>query len=1391
MGRVRQVAAAMGAALVAALIGPAGASPAAAAASSVTIAGSLQSEVGCASDWTADCAATHLALDATDNVWQGSFDVPAGTFEYKAALNDSWDVNYGQNAQAGGANIALAVDPARQVRFYYDDTTHWVTDNVSSVIATATGSFQSELGCPGDWQPDCLRSWLQDPDGDGSYTFETNAIPAGSYEVKTAIDEGWDENYGAGGAAGGDNIAFTVTQGQSVAFRYDSATHVLVVGTSGGSGGSDNAIDSAGLRHDSRDTLYRTPSGAVPAGTPVTLRLRAFHDDLTAASARTYSVNNSAQAVLPMTRVASDVSCYHGDLADRTCDFWAVTLPNTSPDSIWYRFVVTDGTKTGYYADNTAALDGGLGAPSDSVVDNSWALSVYQPKFTAPAWAKNAVIYQVFPDRYRNGNTRNDPKTGDVRYDDPVQAMKWGSLPEGYCRNYVGATAASCPWRLGKPADATSDLEQPRGRDYQGGDLAGLDQKLDQLKALGINAIYLNPIFDSGSNHGYDTADYTKVDPYLGTQKEFDSLVRHAAQKGIRLILDGVFNHLSSDSPMFDRYDHYSTVGACESASSPYRSWFTFRKPTATEPKNVCAPSTPGGEDTYYDGWFGFDSIPVLTKTNAQVQEYFLTAKDSVAKRWLRSGAAGWRMDVMGDPSFPDGYWQTFRTAVKKTKPDALIISETWQKDSTLLRMLQGDRADSTMNYRLRDAVLGYLTPGPFDSKGFADSGRSLTPTEFANRIASIAEDYPSPALYSAMNLLDSHDTERLAWTLTPGEGNQAEKEQSAQNVAHGKRGVELASVLQFSMPGAPTIYYGDEVGVTGADDPDDRRAYPWKDRAGSPDLTLQAHYAALAKARQRIPALRTGDVRILTTNDEDGTVAIGRATKSSAAITVVNRSETARTVTVPVAGYLPDGTHLSPAYLVGGASGKATVRGGSTTVTVPARGAVILASAQIDRTPPAAPTRVRVTDEAATSVALSWRPAPGAAGYDVYVSPVTGGGYTKANASPIRGTSFTVTGLRTGDPVYLVVRSRDRAGNSADSREVSALPHLVIGRANLQWPATMTHTISAVDRTDLAYGRVWIDGVTQQGGATPTLRAQLGFGPDGSNPDGANGWTWVDASFNTDADGSDEFEATLQPDATGRYDYAYRYTTTAGRDWTYADLDGSTNGYSPSQAGDLTVEASTDTTAPGAPTSLAVTSAGPDEIQLSWSAPADEDVARYEVQRATGDTGSFATVGSTAGTAFTDSAVAEGQTFRYRVRAVDTSFNRSQPSDEVTATAALRQVSVTFTVTVPADPDATGRAVHIAGFLDRLDGGLPQWDPSAGAMTRVDATTWRITLQGTENTALEYKYALGDWNYVEKTSTCAELAGNRTLTLTYGSSGSQQVTDTVENWRNVAPCGN
>lgn len=1315
---------------------------AAALPTSVTVVGDFQHLAGCSGDWQPDCAATHMTL-GTDGVYRYSIALPAADYQYKVAIDDSWAENYGAHAAPGGANISLHLGSPTTVHFYYDPVSHWITDDVNSLIVTAPGSYQSKLGCSGDWQPDCMRSWLEDADGDGIYTLTTSAIPAGAYEFKVALGLSWALNYGAGGVQNGPNIAFTVPfTGASVTFSFNSATHVPSV-LSGH--GHDNNVEWDGLGFDSRSTLYRTPQGAVAAGRTVLLRFRTFHNDVTSVGLRLLDVDANVTSTLSMTRVSWGAPCFQASLSTDRCDYWQASLATSQPHVFWYWFVIRDGTAVAYYGDN-AALDGGTGQVSTGGVSAPYALTAYDPSFKVPAWASHAVVYQIFPDRFANADTKNDPKPTDTLYDTHPTLKAWNDKPEGYCRSYD-----------------TPCNQSPHGTDYFGGDLKGIRQKLEWIHDNGFNTIYLNPIFWAKSNHRYDTADYLQIDPYLGDMKEFTLLVQQAHELGMHIILDGVFNHMSSDSPFFDRYHHYPTDGACESLSSPYRNWFTF-----TDTNVPC-----GSAD--YVGWAGFDTIPVLNKANPSVRDYFLTGSDPVASHWLKAGADGWRLDVMGDPSFAAGYWQTFRNVVKQTDPDALIVGELWQKDPTLLSLLDGSAADSTMNYRLRDAELGLLVPPGqgYDGKGFPDSGHLLKPTEFAARMLSQQEDY-APQVYSAlMDLIDSHDTDRALWDLTPGAPNTAAKEQNAANLAQGKLRLRLASLIQYTLPGMPTVYYGDEVGVTGGDDPDNRRTYPWPNTGGHQDLALLAHYQALAAMRSSQPELVDGSFTILLADDATGTVVYGRKDGSHAAIVALNPTGAAHTLTIPVGGWLPNGTSLAAAF--GGGSG-ATVVNGVVTVSLPAISGAVLATGAVDLTPPPAPTGLTVQSVAAGSVALQWTSSPGAASYAVYRSPVTGGGYVKI-ADGLGSTSFTDTSVQNGIRSFYVVRALDAAGNeSGDSNEVSALPSLPVVWGNVQWPPTIDAPLQAVGWT--VYGQVYVPGISDSGGSPELISAQLGWG--GSTDRGS--WQWVDATFNPGhcCDNNYEYMAQFRPTAPGTYYYGYRYSTNGGVTWTNAGVSGPDT-----SPGAAHIVPPADTTPPAAPTGLHVVTTAPTEIDLAWNANTEPDLFAYEVDRSTGG-GPYTAVGSPTSASFADTTVTTGTAYTYVVKAIDTSLNVSGPSAAVSATAQFRTVHVVFTVTVPATTPA-GSTVNIAGTFAQI--GFADWNPGGIALHAVGTSTWQVTLDAPESTQLQYKYTLGDWDHVEKGASCDEIS-NRTLTVSYGTSGSDAVADTVLNWRNVPPCG-
>lgn len=1282
----------------------------------------------------------------------------------------------------------------------------------ATVIATAVGSFQNELGCQpsnlssdGDWNPPCDLTLMSDPDGDGTYTLTVPAgkLPVGNYEYKVALNRTWDVSYPA------NNQAFRIAAADNgVTFSYNSATNAVSANVSGTRPPAiDGDIFWDGLGHNSRDPLYRLPGGATTANSKVTLRFRTFSNDATGVQLRTYHTGLGAEKIYDMQRVAIGVPCDDPQLAFR-CDFWAATIDVGPIGTLYYRFIVTDGAKTVFYEDDSDVRDGGWGKAYDTSPDFGWALTVYDPNFKLPIqWMKQGIVYQIFPDRFNNGDPRNDPTpvkgnprlSSDPRYAypngeqvtntqpqyDQIVRMQWGARPEGYCRNYQDISDAECPQRFVQPA---ASREQPRGRDYYGGDLKGVTAKLDYLKQLGVTIIYFNPIFSAASNHRYDTRDYMIIDRYLGNLGDFKTLDREANARGIRIILDGVFNHMSSDSPIFDRYGNWPDAdyngqkvkGACEDVNSPFRKWFKFRKPNANEPA-ACAPYTRDG-NSYYDSWAGFDSLAQLSE-DPEVQAYI----QSVGTYWLNQGAEGWRLDVMQDKSIP--FWEKWRAQVKAAKPDAVIIGELWKKFD-VLPYINGNTADSAMNYRLRDAVIGLLAPGGYDGKGFPSSGQPINPSDFTRRLQSVREDYPDATYYSLMNLLDSHDTERVLWTLTPGKENPAEREQNPANVNEGKQRQRLAALIQFTMPGAPTIYYGDEAGLTGDDDPDDRRTYPWGNIQGDarqPDRGMTLYYAALTQARSRAKALTDGDLRFLLANDADRTVAYGRKLANSAAIVAVNASKTQRTLTIPVADYLPNGTKLIG--VAGNNGGQFSVTNGALTINLPALGGALLMTRDADLTPTVAPANLQATADG-LSVTLHWNAVSDATGYNVYRSAVAGGGYVKINSSPVSGTSLTDSSpdLRSGQRYFYVVKALDNVGNeSAPSNEASAVPSYTIGWANLQWPPTLDYTVSAKNTTDTVYGQVWIDGVTNQPGATPGLIAQLGYGAPGSDPRTWN--TWVNMAFNVDAGNNDEYKGALQPTTPGTYSYFTRYSTSAGESWTYGDLDGIGDGsfaQQTNQPGTLTVRANADQTPPDAPTGLQATNGGANAIMLQWTKSAASDVFRYDLLRSTTAGSGYAKIADVdaSTTQYTDTTVQTGTAYFYVVRAVDEAANVSGNSNEASATPSARKIQVTFEVTPPTSTpgDAT---VYIVGNQSQIC----NWcNPHTVALTKGGDGKWRVTLTFLEGKLVEYKYTLGSWDVVEKDSSCGEI-GNRQARVA-SASGTQLVQDTVANWRNVPPCG-
>jgi hypothetical protein len=552
----------------------------------------------------------------------------------------------------------------------------------------------------------------------------------------------------------------------------------------------------------------------------------------------------------------------------------------------------------------------------------------------------------------------------------------------------------------------------------------------------------------------------------------------------------------------------------------------------------VCVGSDGTPDSADYTSWFGFDSLPVLDKNHPQVRDLVYAADNAVARYWLDLGASGWRLDVMGDPSFPADFWPQFRDAVKETQGDAVIVGELWKKHETLDKV-QGDQADTSMNYRFRNAILGFF--GTVDNKGFPDDGQSdQPPSLFALKLTSVREDYSDAAYYNMLNLMGSHDTMRILWALTPGQNNREDKEFNDVNVVRGKELLRMAAVVQFTIPGAPTVYYGDEVGVTGDDDPDDRRTFPWSDDGPygvGGDSALMAHYQRLARLREANPVFRDGELTFLLTDDARRTLAYLMRTADEAAVVALNRSDAMQSLSVDVSGRLPDTVRMKDAL---GAVGTVTAVDGALTFTLsPLSAAVLLPERGQDLLTPEVPAGLSASTNG-VDVDLNWNAIPDAAVYRLYRSPVSGGGYELM--AELTGTSYTDAGLRSGSPVYYVVTAVDAAGNEgAFSNEADAVPAYNIGWSNLQWPPTIVHTIGFGSYTGNVYGQVWIDGVTNEPGATDGLMAQLGFGPEGSDSAGNAARSWTNAAFNVAVGNNDEFMAPIRPQEGGVSDYVYR----------------------------------------------------------------------------------------------------------------------------------------------------------------------------------------------------------------------------------------------------------
>ena len=445
-----------------------------------------------------------------------------------------------------------------------------------------------------------------------------------------------------------------------------------------------------------------------------------------------------------------------------------------------------------------------------------WQVSCIPADFTTPDWAKGAIIYQIFPDRFcRSGKVdltgKLEPYSIHASWNEDVD---WAPDENGIIQN----------------------------NDFFGGNFRGITEKMDYIASLGVTILYLNPISKSFSNHRYDTGDYKTPDPMLGTEADFAAMCRAAHERGIKVILDGVYSHTGSDSLYFDRNRTFGGNGAFCTRQSPYYNWYTFYE-----------------WPTNYHSWWNFDTLPTVNKMHPDFIKYIITDEDSVLAHWMKLGADGYRLDVADE--LPDEFIRMIHDRIRSINPDALLLGEVWEDASNKMaydkrrRYFVGGELDSVMNYPFRTAILDFM-------RG-RDAGERLRDT-----VMTIVENYPPQVVACNMNLLGTHDTPRIL-TAVVDEFNGTREEMAKRHLSRHQYDIAydrllMASFLQYTLPGSPSLYYGDEAGMEGGKDPFNRRTYPW----GYENMEFIDHFKRLGRLRQDHPAFRYGDIHFFQAGD-------------------------------------------------------------------------------------------------------------------------------------------------------------------------------------------------------------------------------------------------------------------------------------------------------------------------------------------------------------------------------------------------------------------------------------------------------------------------------------------------------------------------------------------
>ncbi len=544
--------------------------------------------------------------------------------------------------------------------------------------------------------------------------------------------------------------------------------------------------------------------GAFPKGTALTLRVTISRRFGASAVVLRLAPDGKEATDLPLAFTGTDAS---SDVYETVLDT-AALCGDAAHGLFYYEYLFVRGWDT-FFSDSINNVDMELSSTSAS----KYRLLIYEADYDTPEWFRGGTMYHIFADRFCRG--------------------------EGEAALH-GDAVLNPDWHRGIPQYARVPGDHLSNNMFFGGNLWGVAEKLDYLSELGVTVIYLSPIFKAYSNHRYDTGDYETVDSILGGDAAFDHLIREAHARGIRVILDGVFNHTGDDSKYFNRRESYPNVGAYQSEDSPYHKWFSFR----SFPEE-------------YECWWNIAIMPRLNHENDECRRYF-TAEDGICARWLRRGADGWRLDVADE--LPNAFLDELRETVKQvTNGEGVIIGEVWENAADKIaygkrrRYFSGRQLDSVMNYPFRNAILAFLL----------DRDAEL----FYHILTELYASYPPAVSHSLMNLLGTHDTERILTLLGDNGGGEdltndqlAHLRLSPEARAHAVKLLKVASALQFTSFGIPSVYYGDEAGLEGYHDPFCRMPFPW----GEEDEELLGHYRALGAMRRRVKALQNGDFRFV-----------------------------------------------------------------------------------------------------------------------------------------------------------------------------------------------------------------------------------------------------------------------------------------------------------------------------------------------------------------------------------------------------------------------------------------------------------------------------------------------------------------------------------------------